>query len=176
MKPRLLILSDLWGIQKSEWIRYYYESLSSVFEIKYYDCCELGEVDKTDLSEENLHSQFVDRGIEIAVRKLLELETESVNILAFSIGGTIAWKAGLHGLNIENMYAISSKRLRYETDKPEGFIKLFYGEKDSFKPNTDWFERMKLKFEIVKNEGHQLYQNPYEILKICEKIKRDFKA
>jgi hypothetical protein len=174
MKPRLIILSDLWGIQKSEWIKHYSESLNPYFEIKYYDCCQLGEVDKTDLSEKNLHSQFIRRGIKIAVEKLLDLETGNINILAFSIGGTIAWKAGLNGLNIKNLYAISSTRLRHETDKPNCYIKLFFGKKDNFKPNADWFEKMELKFEIIKNEGHQIYQNPDNILKVCEEIKTHY--
>jgi hypothetical protein len=47
MKPKLIMLSDLWGKEKSEWITDYVAVLESKFEIMFYDCCELGGVDKT---------------------------------------------------------------------------------------------------------------------------------
>ena len=78
-KPRLLLLSDLWGKEQSEWIILYTEILEQHFELKYYDCCELGNVDKTIYSEENLHQQFVNGGIEIAVEKLSQEETAWTN-------------------------------------------------------------------------------------------------
>ena len=139
MKPRLIILSDLWGTEKSNWINYYLNALSPEFDIKYYDCCEIGNVDTTSLKEGVIHSQFIDHGIDLAVEKLIQLEDGKVDILAFSIGGIIAWKAGLKGLNINNFYAISSTRLRYESEKPSYAIKLYFGEKDLFKPDTNWF-------------------------------------
>lgn len=89
-KPRLLLLSDLWGKEKSDWVCFYTDILKERFELKYYDFCELGNVDKTIYSEENLHQQFVNGGIEIAVEKLSQEETATINILGFSIGGLIA--------------------------------------------------------------------------------------
>jgi hypothetical protein len=59
MKPRLIILSDLWGKEKSEWVKGYIEILESEFDIKFYDCCELGEVDKGDYSEINCMSSLL---------------------------------------------------------------------------------------------------------------------
>ena len=48
MKPKLIILSDLWGKEKSNWVSDYVELLKNKFEIQYYDCCDLGGIDKTD--------------------------------------------------------------------------------------------------------------------------------
>ncbi len=45
MKSRLILLSNLWGIQRSEWIKYYVDVLSSDYDIKYYDSCELAEIE-----------------------------------------------------------------------------------------------------------------------------------
>jgi len=157
MKSRLLILSDLWGIRRSDWIGFYLKLLEAEFDVCYYDCCELGDVDTSEYCESALHSQFVDGGIDAAVEKLLEKETDRVDVLAFSIGGTIAWKAALKGLKIANFYAVSATRLRYESQKPVCSIKLFYGEKDKFKPTHDWFERMEIPFEVMHGADHLIY-------------------
>ena len=53
-------------------------------------------------------------GIEIAVQTLLNKEKGEIKILAFSVGGTIAWKAALKGLKVSDLVAVSSNRLRYE--------------------------------------------------------------
>jgi hypothetical protein len=157
MKPRLIILSDLWGKEKSDWVSGYVELMKNKFEIRYYDCCELGAIDKTNYTEENLHSQFVNGGIEKAVQYLLKTEKNQIDILAFSIGGTIAWKAILKGLNVRNLFAVSSTRLRYENEIPNGTIKLYYGENDINKPSENWFEKHSINFEIVKNKEHDFY-------------------
>jgi len=172
MKSRLIILSDLSGDQKSDWIGNYLNTLKSEFEIKYYDCCTLGEINMDSPTEQSLHSQFVNQGIDIAVKKLLELEPSKLNILAFSIGGTIAWKAGLKGLNISTLFAISSTRLRYETEKPNCKLKLVFGANDSFKPNPEWFNRMKISPEIIKEADHDIYRNENFALKFSEGLKK----
>ena len=61
-KQRIIILSDLWGEEKSDWIVHYISILEKYFEVKYYDSCILGGVDKSDYSEESLHHQFVTGG------------------------------------------------------------------------------------------------------------------
>lgn len=171
MKPKLIILSDLWGKEKSEWLKNYIKILNFEFEIQFYDSCDLGKVNKSDYSEKSLHSQFVNGGIEKAAKKLLELERERINVLAFSIGGTIAWKANLMGLKIDNFYAVSSTRLRYETVKTNCHTKLFFGEKDEYKPNTKWFSNFGVKHEIIVNKGHKMYSDIDCIEKICVGIK-----
>ncbi|MFK7947897.1 MAG: alpha/beta hydrolase [Saprospiraceae bacterium] len=158
-KPRLLILSDLFGQSKNNWENTYIQHFQNDFEIKYYDCCELGNVDKTIYTQENLHQQFVNFGIEKAVDNLLKLEKERVTILAFSIGGTIAWKAALQGLKVNKLIALSATRLRYETEKPNGTIQLFYGKNDRFQPNQDWFKKMKIEPKIIKNTNHEFYKS-----------------
>lgn len=157
-KPKLIILSDLWGKEKSFWIENYTKLLAEKFIITYYDCCELGEINTTDNSENNLHQQFINGGIDKAVDNLLVLEKSEVYILAFSIGGLIGWKASLSGLNSKGLFAISSTRLRYENEKPNGIIELFFAEKDAFKPENNWFETLQIKKRIIKNENHDCYQ------------------
>ncbi|MEM0575920.1 alpha/beta hydrolase [Flavobacterium polysaccharolyticum] len=150
MKPRLIILSDLWGKEKSDWVSDYVEQLKDKFEIQFYDCCELGAIDSTNYTEESLHIQFVNGGIEKVIENLLEAEKNQIDILAFSVGGTIAWKAALKGLDIRNLFAVSSTRLRFEEDIPNGVIKLYYGENDINKPSNNWFEKHSINFEIIK--------------------------
>ena len=107
-RQRIILLSDLWGKEKSDWIAYYTAVLEKYFDVKYYDCCDLGNIDKSDYSEENLHHQFVDGGIARAVESLLQKEKEFIHVLGFSIGGYIAWKACLSGLKTQSLFAISS--------------------------------------------------------------------
>ena len=171
-KQRLLLISDLWGKEKSDWITYYTSILENYFELEYYDSCDLGTIDKSDYSEENLHHQFVNGGIKKAVEQLVKEEEEKgfVSVLGFSVGGFIAWKAGLSGLKIQNLYAISSTRLRYETKKPKGIIELFYGENDNYKPDSNWFEKLELKEHVIQNEEHELYKNKEIAESICKII------
>ncbi|PWA07971.1 alpha/beta hydrolase [Flavobacterium laiguense] len=170
MNSRLIILSDLWGKEKSDWVSAYVELLKDKFEIQYYDCCELGGIDKTNYTEENLHSQFVNGGIEKAVEHLLKTEKNQIDVLAFSIGGTIAWKAALKGLNFRSFFAVSSTRLRYEDEIPNGVIKLYYGENDSNKPSENWFEKLSIDFEIIKNKEHNFYAEKDFTTSICKEI------
>lgn len=109
---RIIILSDLWGKDNSEWMNYYNSILENHFIVKHYDSCVLGEIDKSDYTEEKLHHQFINGGIEIAVKNLLKEETESAIILGFSVGGTIAWQACNAGLKTSYLFAVSSTRLR----------------------------------------------------------------
>lgn len=160
MKRRLLMLSDLWGKEKSGWLRHYAEALSNSFEIQYYDCCELGTVDKSDYREEALHQQFVNGGIEKAVNRLTALEKGPVHVLAFSIGGTIAWQFALKTDKVKSLYAVSSTRLRNEITKPEADIKLYYGENDPFKPSKEWFDQLQVAHEIINGKGHMVYAEP----------------
>lgn len=170
MKPRLIILSDLWGKEKSDWVSDYVEQLKDKFEIQFYDCCELGAIDSTNYTEESLHIQFVNGGIEKVIENLLEAEKNQIDILAFSVGGTIAWKAALKGLDIRNLFAVSSTRLRFEEDIPNGVIKLYYGENDINKPSNNWFEKHSINFEIIKNKGHNFYTQKAFAISICNEF------
>ena len=169
-KQRIIILSDLWGKEKSDWITYYTNILENYFEIKFYDCCDLGHLDKSDYSEQKLHAQFVNGGIARAVESILQKEKEIINILGFSIGGHIAWKASLSGLKAQSIFALSSTRLRFETQKPSGIIELFYGENDAYKPDTNWFRKLEIKENIYNHEGHELYKKKEIAEDICRVI------
>jgi len=172
MKKRLLILSDLCGYLKDDWVDCYFNSLESDFDITYYDCCALGGVDTTNYEKEELHEQFINHGINTAVRKIIALEPDEIDVLAFSIGGTIAWKAALKGLKINKMFAVSATRLRYELNKPVCEINLIYGEQDSFKPSKEWFENMNLGCNIIKGFGHEIYCDDKNTSSLCAEIKK----
>lgn len=170
MKKRLVIISDLWGKEKSEWIIHYTQILRTYFDIEYYDCSELGEVDKSDYSEEKLHQQFIDGGIERAVEKLIELEKSPITILAFSIGGTIAWKYGIETDKIDSLFCVSSTRLRKESIRPNGKIALYFGGNDLFKPQIEWLDNMKLNYEIFKNKDHLMYTKFKFAEQLCKQM------
>lgn len=159
-KPKLVILSDLWGKEKSGWISYYTKPLSQHFDIQYYDCCELAGIDKSVYTQDGLHHQFVSGGIERAIRKLTELVEQETHILAFSIGGTIAWRFGLQTGMTRSLMAVSATRLRYEAAKPQAMIRLWYGEDDDYRPSRDWLNQMEIECEIVKSQGHLVYREP----------------
>lgn len=169
-KEKLIILSDIFGKEKSDWISLYFKYLESKFDITYYDSQTLGEVTLNTKNQESIHSKFINFGINKAVKNLVNSETESINILAFSIGGTIAWKAALIGLNVNRFWGISSTRLRYETEKPNCKTTLFYGENDSYKPDANWFQKLNINHHILENKDHDIYSKPETITFICNTI------
>lgn len=170
MKPVLIVLSDLWGREKSDWIQFYTKPLSSIYTVKFYDSCELGGVDKSAYQESKLHEQFVNGGISGAVENLKAEGHKIIDILAFSIGGVIGWKAALNEMNIRAFFALSSTRLRYETEKPNCYIRLFYGEMDKYQPNSDWFEQLELENKIIPNALHEMYRDENVARFICQEI------
>ncbi|WP_428230273.1 alpha/beta hydrolase [Flavobacterium sp.] len=170
VKPRLLILSDLFGGKNPEWVKIYMNLLQSKFEIQYYDVLELANIDSDNFIESEIHNQFLNGGIDKAVQSLLQLETGKIVVLGFSIGGTIAWKTSLKGLNITHLFAVSSTRLRYETEVPDGIIKLYFGEKDPHKPNPKWFLDLNVDNKILEDNNHQLYLTENNIPLICNDI------
>lgn len=169
MKPQLLILSDLWGAQKATYLPHYTSLLQSKYKVEFLDCCEIGQIDISDYQQENLHQQFISEGIDSAVNHLLKNYQKEVDVLAFSIGGTIAWKASLAGLKVRNLWAISATRLRYETEKPNSQISLFYGSLDKYRPDEKWFKNLDIQnFTIFEKEGHNLYQKKEQIANVCK--------
>ena len=157
MKSTLIILSDLWGFQNADWVKYYFEELDSRYQINLLDVRELGEIDPKLDSEESIHQEFIDKGIDKAVDKLLEGRFSNTTIIAFSIGGLIGWKAALQGLRLKKLISISSTRLRYEVQKPPIDLELFYGNDDPYKPEKEWFEKMKVNPHFLKG-SHAIYK------------------
>lgn len=171
MKKQLLILSDLWGAQKATYLPHYTSLLQSKYEVEFLDCCEIGQIKTLSYVQENLHQQFISRGIDLAVAYLLKNYQKEVDILAFSIGGTIAWKASLAGLKVQNLWAISATRLRYETEKPSSQISLIYGALDAYRPDDNWFKNLDIQnCTIFEKEGHDLYQKNKRITSLCKII------
>lgn len=160
MKQKLIVLTDLWGFGKSEYLDLYNNALQESYDVHIYDSCHIAAIDTTDYNELSLHQQFVDYGIDTAVAKLLEKESEQIDVLAFSVGGTIAWKAILLGLPVRKLYSVSASRLRLEKEKPNCSINMFYGESDLFKPSLEWFDAIKHTYHELHAFGHDLYKDP----------------
>lgn len=171
---KIILLSDLWGKRNSNWISHYVAALENHFEVIFYDCCELAEIAVVDNSQEKIHQQFMNGGVGRAVSKLLQKEIACNHVLGFSIGGLIAWKAILEGLNVESLTTISSTRLRFEEVRPTCEINLYYAENDLFKPSLDWSLKHDLKMNIVDNESHDFYRNQNTASLVCDEISRRF--
>lgn len=171
-KPRLVILSDIYGLIQPDWVNDYINLLSPHFEVQYYDSRVLGGVDLEIRKGEEIHHQFIDFGLKKAVNTLLRLEKRKITLLGFSIGGTLAWQAALKGLNTSALFAVSSTRLRLEIHKPEIPIFLSYGENDQNKPRSKWFDEMSLKPEINHGQGHNFYREAAYAKQLVEVIKR----
>lgn len=170
MAERLVIVSDMWGTKKGLWITAYLGYLQQYYDIVFYDCQHLANIDLQVNTDENVHEAFVNGGINTAVANLLRRESKPSHYLAFSTGGTIAWKAALLGLPMKSLYAISSTRLRYETDAPRTKTNLMYGENDEYRPTVDWAKKMEVKMEVVENFGHTLYSDEKIIKKVCKEL------
>ena len=167
---KLIILSDLWGIQKSKWSDFYLKAFEHHFEVQFYDVCQLGEIDISNYTQDNLHQQFLSFGIDKAVHNLFKKEIEAVYILGISIGGVIGWKAIQKGLNAKYIYGISATRLRYETESIPCPCKLLYGALDEYKPDNQWFNGKNIPFEILPSYSHDLYDNPLIAEKVAKEI------
>lgn len=156
-KEKLILLSDLWGHPGNSWLAEYITLLQAHFQIQNLDSCELAQMPATALSEAERHQYFVQEGIDLAVQQLTNLLKTPTAILAFSIGGTIAWKAGLQGAPITKLYAASATRLRYETQKPHFPIQLAYGALDPYRPKQEWLATMGLKAKHFAASKHDFY-------------------
>lgn len=170
MNQRLIILSDLWGIKNADWIYKYEKQLRPYFDVKVYDTCELAGIDVENLSKEDIHNAFVSYGIDKAVDSLINLEFEKINLLAFSIGGFIAWETSLKGVNVNIFYAISSTRLRIQKSKPLCNLQLYFGENDVNIPDIHWFNSLDIIPNIIINKDHNLYKEDIFIDELCTQI------
>lgn len=170
MAERLVVLSDMWGVKKGLWITSYLGYLQQYFDIVFYDCQQLANIDLTIESAENIHKEFVDGGIDTAVAHLLKKESEPSHYLAFSTGGTITWRANLLGLPMKSLYAVSSARLRLESERPKNPLTLVYGECDENRPSMEWSGQIGAELEVIPNFGHELYTDEKIIKKVCQDL------
>lgn len=167
MAEKLVILSDMWGSKKGLWITSYLGYLQQYYDIVFYDCQQLANLDLTVNSAENIHRAFVEGGIDTAVAHLLKKETEPAHYLAFSTGGTIAWKANLLGLPMKSLYTVSSTRIRAEENCPDCKTTILFGDADLYRPKQDWYTKLGVECELIKGFGHELYTDEKNIQKIC---------
>lgn len=167
MTQKLVILSDMWGSKKGLWITSYLGYLQQYYDIVYYDCQQLANIDLKVNSAENVHHAFVEGGIDTAVAHLLKRETEPAHYLAFSVGGTIAWKANLLGLPMKSLYTVSATRIREEESSPVCKTNILFGDADINKPEQDWFNKLGVEGELISGFGHELYTDEKNIQKIC---------
>ena len=98
------------------------------------------------------------------------MEKKEVSVLAFSVGGTIAWRAALSGLPVDQLFAISATRLRYEAEKPNCELRLWYGALDPYQPNAEWYEKMQLSAYQWPAQGHDIYKDAKVIQAVCQQL------
>jgi len=165
---RLVVLSDLWGKTKNDWWVNYQPFLAPAIQIQFIDIAEWAEIPEDILSKKKRHAYFMQGGIEKVVKRMQDELNTPVTIFAVSMGGTIAWKYGQKTGLLKHLIAVSATRLRYETNKPNGKIELYYGAKDQYLPSKDWFQSMKILQNFVGHANHQLYAQK-EFAKILSK-------
>ncbi|MHC5201450.1 hypothetical protein [Myroides sp. LJL119] len=176
-KKTLLILSDIFGTTNATWLNYYIKELQTVFHIELYDSLKLGGIFQENLTQEDIHHQFVTSSLQVAVTQLLNQVKNPIDlIVGFSIGGTIAWKAALQGLEIQKLCLVSSTRIRKEQKKPTcQVIDCFYADLDQNKPDKNWFDKMQPdSVTFFKKQGHLFYKDPYYIKIICKFIIQNY--
>lgn len=167
MAERLVIISDMWGVKKGLWITSYLAYLQQYFDITFYDCQQLAHLEVTVHSEENINRAFVEGGINTAAAHLLKKEEKPAHYLAFSTGGTIAWKANLLGLPMQSLYTVSATRIRSEIKRPQCPTTVLFGDGDIYRPKSDWYEKTQVKGELIKGFGHTMYTDEKVIQKVC---------
>ncbi|MFS4493566.1 hypothetical protein [Maribacter sp. 2308TA10-17] len=167
MAEKLVILSDMWGAKKGLWITSYLGYLQQYYDITYYDIQQLSNIDVQIQTTDNVHRAFVEGGIDTAVAHLLKKETESAHYLGFSMGGTIAWKAGLMGLPMKSLYTVSSTRIRAEEEKPACNVVSLFGDQDVYRPKLDWHQKVGVKSDLIEGFGHTMYGDEKIISRVC---------
>lgn len=155
---------------QAKYLEVYLQQLEPIYEVQPYDCCLLAELPLGQETQEERHQHFVTGGIQRAVDALINTEREGVEVLAFSVGGTIAWRAALAGMPIDQLFAISATRLRYETEKPNCGLRLWYGALDPYQPNAEWYEKMQLSAHQWPGHGHDIYKHPSIIKTVCQEL------
>ncbi len=169
-KPRLLLLSDMYGDIHPNWASPYETLLAEHFDLQCYDSCLLAGVEQALVDAELLHEQFLDGGIDRAVSWLLAAEDDPFYALGLSVGGTILWKAALAGAPITQLTTISSTRLRFETQKPNCNCDLWFGEKDIYRPDKQWFANLGLQEHVITEAGHDSYLAIEVAQTVCSKL------
>ena len=171
MKKEIIVITDIWGMNNSEWIEQYVLSLKSNYNVSIIDSHKLGLINASNLSEKAIYEQFINGGIDRAVEKLVNQIPSVYSVIGFSIGGLIAWRACLQGFKVETLIAVSSTRLRYEKVKPDCNIFLIYGQEDKLKPDKNWFKTLNVNHAIIERQEHELYKDSKIVLHLLQNLK-----
>ncbi len=169
-QPRVLVLSDLWGFRKNDWQHYYKTLGSPSYGMTFLDSTIIAGISNTIHQQDDLHTKFVNGGIDLAVDYLCNKKEAFDTLIGLSIGGTIAWKAMLRGLKVKKLIGISATRLRYETHKPKGDLHLYYGGEDEYTPANTWFQHMNIEPVILPGKGHDIYKDQSVVNEILKGI------
>lgn len=163
MKEKLIILSDLWGLKKAGYLLKLVDILKPHYDVQVFDSTKLAGIDQRVYTKESLHRQFVQGGIDRASIRLKEFLMEPTSIIAFSVGGVIAWKAALNVSTVNHLVCISSTRLRLEDSRPNCSVDLIFGENDVHRPHASWFNRLGLNPKEIANAEHDFYRSTGDI-------------
>lgn len=166
---KIVLISDIHGMENSPWMKRYQRILSSEFEVQTHCVLQLAGID-SDLDKMETHSKLVNGGIDKAVNELLIQLPENALLLGFSVGGVVAWKCIANGYKAPIVFCLSSTRLRKESIKPESDFKLVFGEMDEYKPNDEWFVQMQLMPKLLAKEGHDFYLKESFIVQFASQI------
>lgn len=167
MAERLVILSDMWGAKKGIWITSYLGYLQQYFDIVFYDIRQLSDINPKSDTVEHVGEALNNGGMNTALAQLLRKESEESHYLTFCAGGTIAWNAGLSGLPIKSLTAISPMNIHLLKEQPDCKINLLYGEYHEDKPTPEWLSVMDVNMEIMPKFGRELYSDDKVIQKVC---------
>lgn len=174
MAKRLVILSDMWGAKRGMWVTSYLAYLQPYFDIVYYDCRQLANIDVPINTREHIYKAFVEGGMELAVNHLLTKETTPAHYLTFCAGGTIAYDAGLKGLPIESLYAVSPIDLQSFKETLDCPVTAVFGNDDSDIPDYLWADDHGITMQCIEKYGHELYSDEKVIAMVCQDILENF--
>ena len=167
MAERLVVVSDMWGSKKGLWITSYLGYLQQYFDIVFYDSRELAQMEKKNNTAEGIYNAFINGGLDTAVSHLLAKESEASHYLTFCAGGTIAWQAGINGLPMKSLYAVSPIEMHHFSEGPDCPITLLYGELEDKIPSPEWSIQTKAVVERIPKFGHEMYSDEKIIRKVC---------
>lgn len=158
MRRTLVIISDLWGEERSSWWDSYCSYFSAHYSVVMYDVRLLAGVSSRDLKKEQIHDALINGGIDKVVTQILDIHKgQEYDLLGMSVGGYIAWQVAMQSPTVGRVAAISATRLRYEEQRPNAKTLVIYGELDEYKPTASWLSAMEA--NIRPNMPHELYKD-----------------
>lgn len=172
---KLLILSDIHGFSHCEWIDRYCTELQSKFEITLLDSLLLADIDYLQFTPDEIHEKMIKGGIKTAVDNLTKNYDLGPNLIGFSIGGTIIWKAMLGKASTTKMICVSSTRLRFEVATPHCPVFTLFGNQDKLRPDANWYNEKNLQRKTLQGD-HDFYKTESGIAETIVELKRFLKV